>query len=261
MDSYISDFFNTRLEARYNLITSLANCQYWRGLLIELCNAGFKISGSTISGIENNHNTPYSRAEATMDNICGRGVTVRVLVAALQRIGLQVTADSIESIATGRLVGGGYQVAGAPVYITNNSIFSSPHQVLAQDSPLVASPPINSFTSSGELSKEPSGGFGKIKTSVRKRLVQDSSFYVVKVPLYARMEDGDSMAATLLFCKDKQDALREANLQYRRDLKVAGGKEEDLSHGYVVGSFLTWHGPGEEEIKNVAVELGSKSAK
>lgn len=257
MDTHLRTFLNTRLQLAHEVETSLSRggsgiSAYWWQMMVALSTMGFKVTVPTVEAIDRNYVRPYEKAEAAMQLIGGWSITVRVFIAALRRIGLEITADQMESAATGRMLG--VPSDPAPLVVMNIGSVSAGRSTIAGR----VDADVFSPTISASPAPLPSQGMRKITTSVRKRLVADSAFYVVKVPLFAKIEDGDELPAALLFCKDKADALREANLQYKRDLKDAGGKEDNVQHGFVVGSFISWHGPAEEQVQDVGVELGKK---
>lgn len=263
MDQSISDFLNTRLSLRRSLINVLSGGGVhanWQKIASYLSSLGWqnRINASFIGEISAyNPNNYASQAESFLSQI-GQwtGVTVRILLLALRGCHLDVIASDIEREAGGQ---SSYVVTGAPISISNYAIYSGGAPAIspisAQDTPLVASPP-NAYTAGELLAKE--------KSTVRKRLLeagQDATFFVAKIRLTDEIADGKVLPLNVIFCKNEKDAKEEADLKWDRDLEAYDGKEDKVPHGYVVGSFCSWHGAGERKVKNVGVSLASKSAK
>lgn len=208
----------------------LATDAYWAKMLENLRSIGFSPLGGSVTEIINQHGTNWSRAFAAMNK--DGPVDLARGISSGNPVTVGIFVSVLVSIGLGGLASDIERAAkGAAPATVEINIFPLP-------------PPLE-----------------RVKTSARKRLIQDTPFYVVKVPLFADVRDGASLPVNLLICKEKADALKEANSQYAKDVKAAGGNEDRIPHGYVVGTFLTWHGPGEEEVKNVGVVLGGKTDK
>jgi hypothetical protein len=253
---WISSFFNTRLQLLEDVIVTLSGGQpaNWEKLCISLFKIGVKITGSTITRIEQCHSySARARAEEAWSIITGYNITVDMLTIALEDAGLIRLSDAVKVALFG-----GSAMANIATFDPNPGVRMNIGSINAGGSVTIAP---TAPTMALRLTDMVAASKKRIGDPLDK--LEDDACLVVKVSCVNVTDDSKLADLDFEICgayKGLAAAKREANLRLDEEIQAAGGDETRVCNMYTVWPFRAYASAARREVRDRTRDAGQKAS-
>jgi len=244
---HVRAFFNTRLQLNEDVIVTLSGGTppNWEKLCLSLFKIGVKITGSTMTQIEQCHSySARARAQEAWDRITGFNITVDMLIIALEDAGLLRLAEAVKVA-----LHGGWPLANVSTFEPLPALHPTAYEVKP-----VMELRLTDMTMMAASRKRIGDPLDKL---------EDDACLVVKVSCVNVTDDSKLADLDFEICgayKGLAAAKREANLRLDEEIQAAGGDETRVCNMYTVWPFRAYASAARREVRDRTRDAGQKAS-